>query len=70
MELFLLMGDNYIGDSALGRQLHGKRKQVELTLAHYAPEARAALYSALASVGLGRLAIVYAQKPINGPKTP
>lgn len=63
MELFLLMGDNYVGNDALGRALHAKRKRFDLAFARAGrDDARRTLYRALAGAGLGRLAIVTARK--------
>jgi SAM-dependent methyltransferase len=67
MEMFLLMGHDYTGEPALGRQVHGWRKAFDLTLAdHDGNAARRALYGALAAAGLGRLAVVAAVKPDEG----
>ncbi|MCJ9430319.1 class I SAM-dependent methyltransferase [Kordiimonas marina] len=62
MEAFLLMGQDYTKAPDLGRQLHGQRKNFDMTLGRHEPEARRALYKALASAGLGRLAIILAKK--------
>jgi 2-polyprenyl-3-methyl-5-hydroxy-6-metoxy-1,4-benzoquinol methylase len=63
MELFLLMGDNYVGNDETGRTLHAKRKRFDLAFARAGrDDARRALYRALAQAGLGRLAIVTARK--------
>jgi SAM-dependent methyltransferase len=63
MELFLLMGDNYVGNDVLGRALHAKRKRFDLAFARAGrDDARRCLYRALAQAGLGRLAIVTARK--------
>lgn len=63
MELFLLMGDNYVGDDALGRACHNKRKQFELLLQRAGQgNLRRELYEVFAKLGLGREAIVIAQK--------
>lgn len=63
MELFLLMGDNYIGNHTQGRICHGKRKSFDLALeAAGAGETRRALYRALAEAGIGREAVVIARK--------
>ncbi|OGQ00125.1 MAG: methyltransferase type 12 [Deltaproteobacteria bacterium RBG_19FT_COMBO_60_16] len=62
IDLFLLMGDNYVGDDLLGRQCHGKRKALELTLARAGQnEVRRALYRAFAENGIGREAVVFAR---------
>lgn len=55
MELFLLMGDDYVGDDALGRACHTKRKRLERTLdAAGLSGLKRRLYRALAELGIGR----------------
>ncbi len=63
MELFLLMGDNYVGNDALGRSCHAKRKAFEthLTAAGRTP-LKQALYRKLAELGLGREVYLIARK--------
>lgn len=63
MELFLLMGQDYTTDPTLGRKLHGWRKSMDIQLAN-SQETQAALYESLANAGFGRLAIVFATKPM------
>lgn len=63
MEMFALMGENYVREPALGRGCHAKRKAFDLAfdapgLAHV----RRAFYDALAHAGLGREATMIAQK--------
>ncbi len=61
MEAFLLMGDNYTTDPALGRACHNKRKAFDLSLETAGlREARRAFYRALAATGIGREAVVIA----------
>lgn len=64
MEMFLLMGENYTVDPALGRACHERRKRFDhaLETAGFA-SARRAFYRALAAAGLGREAAVVAVKP-------
>jgi 2-polyprenyl-3-methyl-5-hydroxy-6-metoxy-1,4-benzoquinol methylase len=63
MELFLLMGDNYVGDDALGRECHARRKHFDLALEKAGLGAvRRRLYGALAKAGIGREAIIVARK--------
>ncbi|MBV9905852.1 MAG: class I SAM-dependent methyltransferase [Alphaproteobacteria bacterium] len=63
MEAFLLMGDRYVGDAAIGRAMHGKRKSFDLSLESAGlKETRRAFYRALAETGMGREAIVIAVK--------
>ncbi len=62
IDMFLLMGDRYVGDDALGRQCHSKRMQFELNLVKAnMGETRRQLYRAFASVGIGRDVIMFAQ---------
>lgn len=64
MEAFLLMGDNYTADPALGRASHTKRKKFDLALeAAGLKETRRAFYRALAQTGIGREAVIVAVKP-------
>lgn len=63
MEMFLLMGDNYTADSALGRACHNRRKRFDMALeAAGLKEARRAFYRALADAGMGREAVIVAVK--------
>lgn len=63
LELFALMGDDYIADPELGPVIHQKRKALELTLEQTGQNTtKRALFEALANVGLGRLAIITARK--------
>ena len=62
MELFIALGENYIGDPQLGRACHLQRKALDLDLEESAPGKRRALYTALAQAGFGREAIVLAVK--------
>ncbi len=55
MELFVLMGEDYIGDSKLGLDCHEKRMRLERNLvAAGAGETLNEMYRALAKAGLGR----------------
>lgn len=58
MELFLLMGDDYVGNSLHGPHLHAKRRQFEMAIPN---TLRQKLYSAFADVGIGRNATVFAR---------
>lgn len=63
LELFALMGDDYISTPELGSIIHSKRKQLESTLDETGfNDTKRALFSALAVAGLGRLAVVTARK--------
>ena len=64
MELFLLMGDDYVGNDSLGRECHARRKRFDLALEKAGlGEVRRKLYGALAKAGIGREAIIVARAP-------
>ena len=64
MEAFLMMGENYVGDPALGRACHNRRKKFDLAFENAGlKETRRAFYRTLAETGLGREAVVIAVKP-------
>ena len=65
MEWFLLGGENYVDDPSLGRACHESRMKFDKAFSDAgAPERRRALYSSLAETGIGREAIVFAEKPM------
>jgi SAM-dependent methyltransferase len=67
MELFLLMGEHYVGDDAVGRACHRRRMALDERLAAAGEnELRRRVYAAMADAGLGREAIVYARVPEGG----
>ena len=64
MEAFVMMGENYVGDPALGRTCHTKRKNFDFAfekagLTHL----RRDFYRSMAKLGIGREAVVIAIKP-------
>jgi len=61
LELFLLFGDRYVGNSQLGRACHNKRVQFEkLMEKHGKTEKLEEFYDALARLNLGRSITIYA----------
>ncbi len=58
MELFLLMGDDYIGDSALGGACHQKRINFEMAITG---DVRRRVYRALAEAKVGRSCLMFAK---------
>lgn len=67
IDFFLLMGDNYIGDDKLGRECHGRRKNLDIMLNE--PEFnnfKEDLYGLMARHSIGRELIVYARKEGGG----
>lgn len=62
LELFMLMGDNYVSDRELGRACHAKRVQFELNLRQLGEvETITQFYQALAQANLGRQITCYAK---------
>ncbi len=64
MELFLLMGQDYTVAPEKGRELHGWRKALDINLAGGDKRVYRDFYRGLAQAGLGRLAIIFACKPL------
>jgi len=63
IDLFLMMGQNYVGNSVVGRQAHGQRMQFErLLFKAGAGKLKRDLYQALARLGLGRELVLIARK--------
>lgn len=63
IDLFLLMGDNYIGNDSLGRICHAKRKQFESNLAASGlTPLKRALYQSLAHLNIGREICLYSRR--------
>ncbi len=59
MEMFLLMGDDYVGSPDVGKQCHQRRVQFEMSLS---PEVRRDIYRSFASAGIGRCLFLVAKK--------
>jgi 2-polyprenyl-3-methyl-5-hydroxy-6-metoxy-1,4-benzoquinol methylase len=63
IDIFLLMGENYIGSDAIGRECHGKRMRLEINLFQSgAAELMASLYSKLSELDLGREIVMIARR--------
>ena len=63
IDLFLLMGDHYIGNDELGKQCHQKVKSFELALANAGfGDLANDFHQKLASLNIGREAIIIAKK--------
>ncbi|WP_421900035.1 methyltransferase domain-containing protein [Maridesulfovibrio sp.] len=63
MELFLLMGKNYLQDPELGRECHAMRKELELNLTRTGNrDVLDKLYNSFAEAGFGRHALLMAGK--------
>lgn len=67
LELFLLMGDDYVGNESVGLACHERRMRMEENLHQGgAGELLEMIYADLARRGLGRQMILYAQKQQGG----
>jgi len=64
IDMFLMMGKNYIGNDALGREVHGLRKVFDQNLFAGGGDLRRKLYGAFADLGMGREIILFAKKQI------
>ena len=63
IDMFLLMGDNYVGNDELGRACHAKRKTFEFNLAAAGRnDLKRDLYQGLSELGLGREIILVGRK--------
>ena len=63
IDIFLLMGDNYIGNDDLGRACHNKRMRLETLLSKdISNELKRKMYQNFAQLGIGREVIIYAKK--------
>ena len=62
LEMFILFGDQYVGDSALGKTIHEKRVLFEKTIKKYDNDYKRKMYRQFAEIGLGREVTVYARK--------
>jgi 2-polyprenyl-3-methyl-5-hydroxy-6-metoxy-1,4-benzoquinol methylase len=59
MEIFLLMGENYVRNPQVGSNCHARRVQFDLGIP---AELRRKIYAALGSVGVGRDCLVFGKK--------
>lgn len=59
LEMFILFGENYVGNPAIGKQIHEKRVLFEKTLKKYDNDYKRKIYRAFAEVGLGREIVIY-----------
>jgi|TARA_B100001013_G_scaffold287463_1_gene187278 2-polyprenyl-3-methyl-5-hydroxy-6-metoxy-1,4-benzoquinol methylase len=63
IELFLLMGQDYIKNPKIGKKIHLERIQFEKNFVkRKETELKRTIYQKLAEVGIGRTAIIYAKK--------
>jgi len=67
MELFLLMGEDYLGRPDVGRACFGRATQMEAHLRAYDPAALSRMYSKLYEAGIGRALILYLRPAAGQP---
>lgn len=64
IDLFLMMGDDYVGNDEVGRACHGRRMSLEKSLdAAGLGELKRRLYRAFSDLGLGREVVLLARAP-------
>lgn len=61
MEMFLLMGDNYLQDGSVGKRSFGKVIEMERILRSYDPDMVTDLYASLYGCAVGRSMVLYVQ---------
>jgi 2-polyprenyl-3-methyl-5-hydroxy-6-metoxy-1,4-benzoquinol methylase len=62
IDLFLLMGDHYVGNEALGKESHSRRKQMEIAFLKSGHiEVLNKLYEDMTKLGLGRELVFYSR---------
>ena len=63
LELFLLMGDDYLKNEKIGKKINQKRINLEMNLmAEKNGKIKKELYEKFAEIGIGRASIIYAKK--------
>lgn len=63
IDIFLLMGLNYVGNDQIGRQCHQLRKNFELEILNsFNPELLSNIYKSFANLNIGREIVIYARK--------
>lgn len=64
IDMFLLMGEDYVGDDAMGRRCHERRKRFEMNLARAGlGDLKQRLYRSFAEHGLGREVVLIGRRP-------
>lgn len=62
LEIFILMGDDYVTNPDLGRQSHLRRVNIEKNLYLYNKDLKRELYNMFLKLGLGRTITIYGRK--------
>lgn len=62
LEMFILFGDQYVGDPELGKEIHNKRVRLEKILTKHDNHYKRLLFRTFAEIGIGREITMYARK--------
>ncbi|MEK7531880.1 MAG: class I SAM-dependent methyltransferase [Patescibacteria group bacterium] len=62
LEMFILFGEQYVGNPEVGKIIHNKRVLFDKTLHQYDNAFKRQLYRSFAELGIGREIVVYAKK--------
>ena len=66
LELFALMGENYIGNEEVGKRIHKKRCVLEDNLMNAGlNNLKRSIYKHFASLNIGRCVLIFARKPLS-----
>ena len=64
IDIFLLMGDNYVGDDSLGRECHKRRMNFELNMERSGlSNLKRSIYKSFGELGIGREIVLLAKRP-------
>lgn len=69
LEMFILFGEQYVGNPEVGKAIHNKRVLFDTTLHRYDNAFRHQLYRTFAESGIGREVVVYAKKKMPASST-
>ena len=62
IDIFLLMGDDYIGNDVKGKEAHQRRKNFEMILGKKNKQLSRKIYQEFAKMGIGREIVLYAKR--------
>jgi 2-polyprenyl-3-methyl-5-hydroxy-6-metoxy-1,4-benzoquinol methylase len=62
IDMFLLMGNDYVGADIIGKEVHEKRRKFENIMYRNSPQLLRKYYENLAILGIGREIVIFARK--------
>ena len=62
IDIFLLMGDDYVGNDVKGKEAHQRRKNFEMILGKKNKQLSRKIYQEFAKMGIGREIVLYAKR--------